>query len=250
MSHLKALGTTALILLLTAGLAAAQSMRGMHNPGGNVSMRGPAAPSVNVVAPGSLKFGPSPGILNPSQNIVTAGNVAFLAPTNFLAQGSLIPFTRGFPSWWWRSNNYRTPRFFVVAEKRGPEVIWNMYSWEYQARDRVQQLQTEANAAAQSNAQLGAKLGGFRNAAFALQFLASRADDRAAKEELQANMTRINLQISAERRAMAPVVRWLARGPIDQKGVEGFVRQLEQESGSRHVHQGNLPTQSMGQAQY
>ena len=152
-----------------------------------------------------------------------------VVPPQFVARN--MPFRRGpFFRGYGYDYGYYYPHYYVVAEKRGRDVTWNTFTWNYQVYDRVANLRTEARGTAEANAQLRKELGQLKSRANGVRASIGRESDPVAKQKLQAELTQVEQTIRAKETSIRPVVIWRVVGPYDRRHLDSFILRLEQEA--------------------
>lgn len=141
---------------------------------------------------------------------------------------------------------YRHPRYYVVAEKRGPEITWAVFEWTSQVYARLTVLATEKRESEAFNASLAAEVAALRAeiAGWKREKAALKDDDdeKAAKAQaLDAQIAAAESQIAAKEAAARAVVQWVARGPFDSRRLDDFLTQLEREAYQARLKAGLHP---------
>jgi hypothetical protein len=147
-----------------------------------------------------------------------------------------VPFrNRFFTGRYGYGYEYHYPRYYVVAEKRGPEVAWSAFTMTYQVYDKVAKLRAEAQETAKADAALRTELVQLKSRVGALKAEEARENDQVKKQQLQAQRTQVEQTILAAESSVKPAVIWVVAGPYDQRQLDDFLVRLQREAGALHV---------------
>jgi hypothetical protein len=146
-----------------------------------------------------------------------------------------------FPFYAYGSPYYNPVQYYVVAERRGTDVVWNSFTMSYEATSRVIRLQAEVKETVQSNASARKQVSVLKFQAGQLKAAAAQQTDLDKKAVLL-NRMNVTLQSIKDTQAqIRPVVQWVGAGPLSWRGMQDFLTRLARESGPANVHTAGTP---------
>jgi predicted nucleic acid-binding Zn-ribbon protein len=122
-----------------------------------------------------------------------------------------------------------------VAEKRGREVVWSLYTEKHEAFSKVAQLRAEADQSTGANAQIQKDLRGINIRMNAAKAELARTNDSAKKQDMQKQLGELQSVLTAKSAEIKPVVAYAVAGPYARRQVDDFLLRLEKEAGPENV---------------
>ena len=207
---------------------------------------GPMNPNLGPMNPNLGPMNPNIGPQHPGGAPVESTPGKLIAPSTRPGGTVVLPVRpyRGYRygyGYGYGYNNYRYPRYYVVAEKRGPEITWNVYEWTSHVYARLTALATEKNATESANSAVSRELAVLRAQTTQLRQAMEAETDDVKRKELEAKLASAEALIAQKEASIRDVVRWVARGPMDARHLDDFLTQLEREAYLTRLKAGRAP---------
>lgn len=126
-----------------------------------------------------------------------------------LGLAAAIGVTVAGPVWAQYRKDEEKIRLYVMAEKRGFDVLCNTYGSLEMVKQREAELQQEAAMGTQANAQILKEIAELKRKLPQQQAALGREKDEAKKAELKAAVEQAEQSIKDKQAALKPVVQWI-----------------------------------------
>ncbi len=190
---------------------------------------GATVPNPNVTVPNPNVTVPNPGGTAPA----APGPPTVDGPNPFVRPGTRLwlyrygPFGYGYGNGY---GGYSTVRYYVVAEKRGPDITWSVFTSTHDAYSRSLMVRAEANQVARSNALARREITDLRKQESALKAELSRVTDDGKRQEITGKLNALGKSIAEREAVIRPEVRGVVAGPFDGRRLDNYLMRIEKEA--------------------
>ncbi len=223
--------TAALMIVMAALWAAPPKGPSATVPNPNVSV-----PNPNVTVPNPSG---GPPVVSHNLGSVNQGG-QFVGPGTRWWFRRYGPFGYGYGYGY--GEGYRYNRNYVVAQKRGADVTWSVYTMTHDVYTQTQLLRTEADNVSQTNAQLKAEIADLRKQESALKAELAREKEEALRKVIADKLAGVESAIRDRELAIRPVVKWVVAGPFTARQLDDYLVRVEREAWETRRKAGLLPT--------